>query len=106
MVFGEGQKFAAAIIVPDFAYLKDWCKQNNLEYKSPAETINLKEVKDRIAQEVQQYNEFFGDTEKIKRYTLVADEWTTGNDILTPTLKVRRKIVGEKNKNVIDAMFV
>ena len=105
VVFGEGQKFAAAIIVPDFAYLKDWCKQNNLEYKSPAETINLKEVKDRIAQEVQQYNEFFGDTEKIKRYTLVADEWSMGNGILTPTLKVKRKVVEKKYYDAIQAMF-
>jgi long-chain acyl-CoA synthetase len=106
VVFGEGQKYAAAIIVPCFPYLKDWCKQQQIEYTSNAEIINVKEVKDRIAQEVQKYNKLFGETEQIKRYTLVADEWTTGNDILTPTLKVRRKIVGEKYKNVIDAMFV
>lgn len=105
VVFGEGQKFAAAIIVPDFNYLKDWCKQNKLEFKSPAEAINLKEVKDRIGQEVQQYNEFFGDTEKIKRYTLVADEWSIGNGILTPTLKVKRKVVEKKYQEAIQAMF-
>lgn len=105
VVFGEGQKFAAAIILPDFNYLKDWCKQNQLEYKSPADAINLREVKDRIAQEVQQYNEFFGDTEKIKRYTLVADEWSIGNGILTPTLKVKRKVVEKKYQEAIQAMF-
>ena len=106
VVFGEGQKYAAAIIVPSFAYLKDWCKQQQIEYTSNAEIINVKEVKDRIAQEVQKYNKLFGETEQIKRYTLVADEWSTSNGILTPTLKVRRKIVSEKYKNVIDAMFV
>ena len=105
VVFGEGQKFAAAIIVPDFNFLKDWCRQNHLEFKSPAEAINLKEVKERIAQEVQQYNEFFGDTEKIKRYTLVADEWSMGNGILTPTLKVKRKVVEKKYQEAIQAMF-
>ena len=67
--------------------------------------INVKEVKDQIGQEVQKYNKFFGETEQIKRFTLVADEWNSGNGILTPTLKVRRKIVGEKYKNEIDAMF-
>lgn len=105
VVFGEGQKFAAAIILPDFTYLKDWCRQNHLEFKSPADAINLKEVKERIAQEVQQYNEFFGDTEKIKRYTLVADEWSMGNGILTPTLKVKRKVVEKKYQEAIQSMF-
>ena len=105
VVFGEGQKFAAAIILPSFVYLKDWCKQNNINYTSPAEIIEVKEVKDRIAQEVQKYNEFFGDTEKIKRFTLVADEWSSGNGILTPTLKVRRKKVEAKYQEAIQSMF-
>ena len=105
VVFGEGQKYAAAIILPDFAYLKEWCKKEQIAYTTPAEMINLKEVKDRIGQEVQKYNKLFGETEQVKRFTLVADEWNSGNGILTPTLKVRRKVVGEKYKNLIDAMF-
>lgn len=105
VVFGEGQKFAAAIILPSFAYLKEWCHENNIEYTSPVEIIEVKEVKDRIAQEVQKYNEFFGETEKIKRYTLVSDEWSIGNGILTPTLKVRRKKVEAKYQEAIQSMF-
>ena len=105
VVFGEGQKYAAALIVPDFTFLKEWCKRHEIEYTSPAEIIKVKEVKDRIAKEVKKYNAFFGDTEQIKRFELIADEWSSGNGILTPTLKVRRKIVGEKYKNVIDTMF-
>ena len=65
----------------------------------------MKEVKDRIAQEVQKYNKLFGETEQIKRYTLVADEWSTANRILTPTLKVKRKVVEEKYQSVIQSMF-
>lgn len=105
VVFGEGQKFAAAIILPSFAYLKEWCHENNIEYTSPVEIIEVKEVKDRIAQEVQKYNEFFGETEKIKRYMLVSDEWSIGNGILTPTLKVRRKKVEAKYQEAIQSMF-
>ena len=105
VVFGEGQKYAAAIIRPDFAYLKEWCKKEQIAFTTPAEMINMKEVKDCIGQEVQKYNKFFGETEQVKRFTLVADEWNSGNGILTPTLKVRRKVVGEKYKNLIDAMF-
>ena len=105
VVFGEGQKYAAAIILPDFASLKEWCKQQQIPYSNPADIIKSKEVKDLFNQEVQKYNKFFGETEQIKRFTLVADEWNSGNGILTPTLKVRRKIVGEKYKKLIDEMF-
>ena len=77
-----------------------------MEYTSPAEIVKVKEVRDRIGLEVQKYNKLFGETEQIKRFELVADEWSSGNGILTPTLKVRRKIVGEKYKNLIDSMFV
>ena len=105
VVFGEGQKYAAAIILPDFNYLKEWCKSQQIAYTTPAEMITKKEVKDLIGKEVQKYNANFGDTEQVKRFELVADEWNSGNGILTPTLKVRRKMVAEKYKNLIDSMF-
>ena len=105
VVFGEGQKFPVAIIVPDFVFLKDWCKKHEIDYTSPAEMITMKVVKDRIAKEVQKYNVLFGETEQIKRYTLIADEWTSGNGLLTPTLKVRRKMVNEKYRDLIDSMY-
>lgn len=105
VVFGEGQKYAAAIILPEFDYIKSWCKSNQIEYTTPAEMITKKEIKDIIGKEVQKYNAFFGDTEQVKRFELVADEWNSGNGMLTPTLKVRRKMVQEKYKTLIDSMF-
>ena len=105
VVFGEGQKYAAALIVPDFAFLKEWCKKHEIAFTTPAEMINVKEVKDRIAREVQKYNTLFGEFEQIKRYTLIADEWSTANGILTPTLKVKRKVVGDKYQAAIQSMF-
>ena len=105
VVFGEGQKYAVALIVPDFNFLKEWCKKHEIAYTTPSEMITVKEVKDRIAREVQKYNVLFGEFEQIKRYTLIADEWNTANGILTPTLKVKRKIVNQKYENVIQEMF-
>lgn len=105
VVFGEGQKFAAAIIVPDFNYLKDWCKQHNLPFTSNEDCLQLKEVRNAISNEVQKYNALFGETEKIKKYELVADEWSIANGILTPTLKVKRKAVENRYKELLDAMF-
>ncbi len=105
VVFGEGQKYAVALIVPDFNFLKEWCNKHEIAYTTPSEMITVKEVKDRIAREVQKYNVLFGEFEQIKRYTLIADEWSTANGILTPTLKVKRKIVNQKYENVIQEMF-
>jgi long-chain acyl-CoA synthetase len=67
--------------------------------------INNKEVKARFAVEVKKINENFGDTEKIKRYELIADEWSVTNGLLTPTLKVKRSIIIGKYKDLIDKMY-
>ena len=119
VVFGEGQKFAAALIVPNFAYIKTWFaqqnklnfnlkqnnKQNKLDFTTKEECIKMKEVKDAISKEVKNYNTFFGETEQIKKFELVADDWTIENGIMTPTLKVKRKVVQQRYKNLIDSMF-
>lgn len=119
VVFGEGQKFAAALIVPNFAYIKTWFaqqnkmnfnlkqnnKQNKLDFTTKEECIKMKEVKDAISKEVKNYNTFFGETEQIKKFELVADDWTIENGIMTPTLKVKRKVVQQRYKNLIGSMF-
>jgi long-chain acyl-CoA synthetase len=67
--------------------------------------LNNKDVKARFAAEVKKINENFGDTEKIKRYELIADEWSVTNGLLTPTLKVKRSIILGKYKDLIDKMY-
>lgn len=105
VVLGENEKFAGALIVPDFAFLKTWCQKHEIKYTSPQEMIKNSEVMKRYAAEVKKINQNFGDTEKIKRYELIADEWSTANGILTPTLKVKRSVVKEIYKDLIIKMF-
>ena len=105
VVVGENQKFAAALIIPDFAFLKNWCKKHKIDFTTPAEMIKVKEIRDRFAVEIKKINENFGDVEKIKKYTLIADEWTVANGMLTPTLKIKRKVVMQKYKEQIDKLF-
>lgn len=105
VVLGENEKFAAALIVPDFSFLKDWCAKHEIPFTKNEEMINLKEVKDRLMKEVQKINAFFGDTEKIKRFKFIADEWSTANGILTPTLKVKRSVILDRYKDVISRMY-
>lgn len=105
VVFGENQKFAAAIIHPDFNFLKQWCKKHNIKFTTPEEMIHNENVIKRIGKEVKYLNESLGEVEKIKRFELIADEWTVQNGILTPTLKVKRRVVMMKYENVIVKLF-
>ncbi|NDV45570.1 long-chain fatty acid--CoA ligase [Paludibacter sp. 221] len=105
MVVGENQKFAAALIVPDFTYLKEWSKENGIKYTNPAEMIQNPEVVKVFKAEVDKYNQFFGDYEQVRRYKLLPDEWTQQNSALSPTLKVKRNVIGERYKDEIEKLF-
>jgi long-chain acyl-CoA synthetase len=105
MVVGENQKFAAALIVPNFEHLKTWCEENHIPYTTNAEMIKVKAVNDRYRKEVDLYNRSFGDYEKVKRFELVDREWTIDEGEVTPSLKIRRKIIAEHFKDLIDGMF-
>ena len=105
VVMGEGQKFAAALISPDFNYLKTWCLRHEVPYTTPEEAVENKEILKRFTREVEKYNAFFGDTEKIKKFALIADEWSQQTGVLTPTLKVKRNVVQERYKEKIEKLF-
>ena len=105
VVLGENEKYAAAIIVPDFSFLKDWCAKHEIPYTTNEEMLSVATVKNRLTAEVQKINSNFGDTEKVKRFKFIADEWSTANGILTPTLKVKRSVILNKYKDLISRMY-
>ena len=105
VVVGENQKFAAALISPDFGFLKGWCERHEVEYTNPEDIVNNPVVVKRFAKEIEKYNAFFGDYEQIKKHVLIPDEWSQLTDILTPTLKVKRNLVQEKYKDEIEKLF-
>lgn len=105
VVLGENQKFAAALIAPDFEFLKSWCHRHDVTYTSPAEIINDATIYKRFSREVAKYNTFFGETEQVKRFALVSDEWSMKSGVLTPTLKIKRHIVQQRYKEQIDKLF-
>ena len=105
VVFGENEKYAAALIIPDFDFIKSWCKKHEISYSNDHNMLNNQDVKTRLANEIKRINSFFGDTEKIKRYCFIEDSWTVANGILTPTLKVKRSVVKEKYSNLINKLF-
>lgn len=105
IVVGENQKFAAALISLDFAFLKLWCKGHEVEYTTPEEMVKNDVIIKRVTREVEHYNTFFGDTEKVKKFRLIADEWSQATGILTPTLKVKRNVVHDRYQSVIDEIY-
>ena len=105
IVVGENQKFAAALILPNFSYLKLLCEKEHIPYSTNQEMIHNQEVLKIFSKEVVELNRGLGETEKIKRHTLVADEWTIANGMLTPTLKAKRKVITARYKDLIEKMF-
>ncbi len=104
-VTGENQKFAAALIVPDFVYLKCWCGKKEIPYTSNKDIIENPSVKKRFLKEIKKYNVEFGETERIKSIEILDSEWTIESGELTATLKLRRTFIGNKYAGVISKLF-
>ncbi|WP_395054338.1 AMP-dependent synthetase/ligase [Flavobacterium sp.] len=106
MVIGDGQKMPAAFIQPSFDFIKEWAKLHNLDIGTTNEEIisNIKVI-ERIQLEVDTLNEKFGNWEKIKRFELTPDLWTIPAGHLTPTMKLKRKIVMEKYINLFHKIY-
>ncbi len=106
IVLGENQKFAAALIVPDFEHLKAWCKIKDIAYTSNKEMITQKVIVDRFKKEINCFNKQFGATDKIKKFELVDHEWTIDSGEITANLKLRRSYIHKKHKNQIKKLFL
>jgi len=105
IVVGENQKFAGALIEPDFTFLKAWCEVKEVPYTTNAEMIQLPRIRKRFQVEIDKYNKFFGDTEKIKSWDLLDTEWTFDTGEITPTLKLKRNFISNKYRERIAILF-
>jgi long-chain acyl-CoA synthetase len=106
MVIGDGQKMPAAFIQPAFDFIKDWAKIHNITLgESNEDIVTNPKVIDRIQEEVNELNKKFGNWEQIKRFELTPDLWTIPAGHLTPTLKLKRKVVLEKYQGLYDKIY-
>lgn len=107
MVIGEGQKFPSALIVPSFAFVREWAKRKGVDIGdgSHKTLIANPEVKKRVNEEVEEYNKGFGSWEKLKRVVLLDKEFSIESGELTPTLKFKRKIILGMYKDKIDSIY-
>lgn len=110
MVVGDKRKFVSALIVPSEEVLKDWCENNGVESGSLNEMIGNPKVLDLYQRAINDINPKFSHVEQIKKFTLLGDTWesvkTDASDAeLTPTMKLKRRVIRDKCANQIDAMY-
>jgi len=105
MVIGDGQKFPASLIVPSFADLRSWCEIKNIPYTTPEQMIKLPEVIEKFDREIDEINEGFAQFEKIKKFILLPAPWTVDSGEMTPKLSLKRRMILEKNKLLIERIY-
>ena len=105
MVVGEGQKFAAALIVPNFEQVRVWSKDHQLTFANDIEMIQNKEVISLFRKEVDALNKSLGDYERVMRFELLPADFSAEKGEVTSTMKIRRNVIAEHYKDLIEGLF-
>jgi long-chain acyl-CoA synthetase len=105
IVVGPERKFAGALIVPSFDNLKEWAKQNKISFGTIHDLVRHPAVLEMYKHVVEEFNQQFNHVEQIKKFELCPTEWTVDGGELTPTLKLKRKVITEKYKDAIERIY-
>ena len=105
MVLGENRKFPAALIVPNFEALRSWCTKKGIAFTSNEEIVNNPQVVEKFNQEIENGSKEFGKWEQVKRFALLTKEWSIEGGEFTPKLSLKRKVILEKNKDLIEKIY-
>ena len=106
LVIGEGQKMPAAIVQPNFDFVREWARRHDVKLGETIEEIaGNKEVHDRIMEEIEEGNSHFGKWETIKRIEIAPEVWSVDNDLLTPTFKPKREVILKRYKHLYDRIY-
>jgi long-chain acyl-CoA synthetase len=105
MIIGENRKTVSALIVPAVPKLEEWVRQQGLNFSGREEMLRSPEVHKKYASIRDEFNRKFSDVEKVKKFALLPGEWSVETGEMTPTLKLKRKIIAEKYKAVIGELY-
>jgi long-chain acyl-CoA synthetase len=105
VLIGNERKFPAALVVPNFEQLVNYARIKSLEIKSPAEFCVHPRIVDLLERQIAELTKNLSHYEKVKKIALLENELTVDNGELTPTLKVKRRVVDEKYHAVIDKIY-
>lgn len=106
MVIGENEKFASALIVPDFNRLQDWAQKNRISCENHVDLINNAQVKKMIMKEIDVINDKLAQHEQLKRFQMVPDEWSVATGELSQTMKLKRRVILKKYEKEIKGIYL
>ncbi len=105
MLVGADRKFVSALIVPSFPNLRDWCRKNNIADSRNEELINNPKIIELFKELVESFNKYFNHVEQVKKFELLANEWSVDTGEMTPKLSLKRKVVIEKYRDAIEKIY-
>ncbi|HAH38774.1 MAG TPA: long-chain fatty acid--CoA ligase [Algoriphagus sp.] len=105
IVVGDNRNFPGALIVPSFDGLREYCKRKDIPYTTDREMIQREDILEKYQSEVDSLNKYFGKWEQIKRFRLLPEAWGVESGELTPTMKLKRKVIHQKYADEIEAIY-
>jgi long-chain acyl-CoA synthetase len=105
IVVGDGKNYPSALIVPSFDGLKEYCRRKDIPYLSDSEMISNSEILEKYQSEIDGLNKYFGKWEQIKRFKLLDKPWGIDSGELTPTMKLKRKVIHQKFSKEIESIY-
>lgn len=105
IVVGDNKKFPAALIVPNFYHLRSWCRVKGLPYTTDKEMTANERIISRYEREIEEMNQDFGKVEQVKKFRLLSEPWGIESGELSPTMKLKRRVVCEKHADIIEALY-
>lgn len=105
MVVGAEQRFVGALIVPSIANLKEWMQHKGIHFSTAEDAVHNPKVLDLYKELIDSFNKQFNHVEQVKKFELLPNEWTIDSGELTPTLKLKRKVIMEKYKTALDRIY-
>ncbi len=104
-VIGDNRKYLSALIVPAFAELEAWAKNSGVQFTNRRELVDDPKVKDLYTREIEEHMKDYARVEQIRKFAVLDKEWSQETDELTPTLKLKRRVINQKYNPVIEGMY-
>lgn len=105
IIVGENKNYPAALIVPSITGLQDWCKHKDIPYTNDEEMLQKEEIIDKFQKEIDSLNKYFGKWEQVKRFKILKEQWNVDTGELTPTMKLKRRVIHQKYASEIEALY-
>jgi long-chain acyl-CoA synthetase len=105
MLVGAERKFVAALIVPSFPNLKDWCRKNGITGMDHDELLHNPKIIELFKELVESFNKYFNHVEQVKKFELLPNEWSVDTGEMAPKLSLKRKVIMEKYRDAIERIY-